>query len=352
MQVARILAVRLDNLGDVIMLSPALRSLRRAYPTARLTLMVSPAGRAAAALIPEMDEVFVHRALWQDVRAQMPFAPAREEALIEAIRKRAFDAAFVFTSFSQSPYPAAYVCYLAGVPVRVAQSREFGGGVLTTWVAPLPDDAHQVDRNLHLLAGCGIAIDGSRRMAIAVPGLAREHADALLRYEGVGSDFIALAPGATCSARRYSLERFRDVALALRRLGHRVVVLGGEADREAGEALAAPPGIVSLCGRTDLAMLAAIVARARLLVSNDSGPMHIADAVGCPVVVLYAGTDRESQWRPRSVPARLLRRPTPCAPCYRFTCPYDHECLAIAPAEVVVAVQGLLADSPREAARA
>lgn len=349
--VTHALVVRLDNIGDVVMLSPALRSLRRAMPKARLTLMVSPAGAAAAALLPEVDEIFVQRALWQDARGAMPFQPEREQDLVQELRRRRCDAAFIFTSFSQSPYPAAYLCYLAGIPLRVAQSREFGGGVLSHWVRPLPDATHQVDRNLHLLKEVGFAEVGGRALRLKVDREAEARVEALLRTHGVRRGFVVIAPGATCSARRYPLARYGDVAARLQAMHHNVVIAGGVADQEAGQAIAgAVPGVVSLCGQTSLAELVALLRRARLLIANDSGPMHIGDAVCCPMVILYSGTELEEQWRPRFAPTRLLRRPTACSPCYRFECPYDRECLAISPSEVASQALALLGESVREVA--
>ena len=350
--VSRILVVRLGNIGDILMLSPAARMVRRAWPEARVTLMASPAGAAVAGLVPGIDEVFVHRALWQDAHGDMAFDPSREQALVRELARRSFNAVLIFTSFSQSPFPPAYACYLAGIPVRIGQSREFGGGVLTHWVRPPADDAHQVDRNLHLLREAGIPVVGPDVTAvrISVPRAAHARAQTVLQEQGVRGDFVVIAPGATCSARRYPVERYAAVAAGLRLAGHTVVVVGGPRDIARGVAVASASGAVSLCGQTDIAVLAALLARARLLIANDSGPMHLADAVDCPMVILYSGTDRESQWAPRHAPARLLRRPTACAPCYRFTCPYDLECLAIPPEEVVAQALGLWGETLREAA--
>ena len=350
---ARILLMRLDNIGDVVMLSPAVRALRRAAPRARISLMASAAGAAVAGLLPGLDEVFVHRALWQDARGDMAFDPRREQEWVRDLAARGFDVAVIFTSFSQSPFPAAYACYLAGIPARIAQSREFGGGVLTHWVRPLPDSAHQVDRNLHLLKEAGVAVGGpgANSLRLAVPREARGRAEAMLRERGVRGDFVVIAPGATCAARRYPAEQYALVAAGLKALGRQVVVVGGPKDLAIGETVAAAaPGSVSLCGQTGLAELAALLQRSRLLVANDSGPMHIADAVGCPMVVLYSGTELEEQWRPRTAPARILRRPTACSPCYRFECPYDLECLRIAPGEVVAQARALLGETLREVA--
>ena len=115
----RILVIRLDNIGDVVMLGPALRALRAAVSSAETTLLCSPAGAQAAELLtPWLDEVLVWRASWQDASGTHALDPARELALIAELRARDFDAAIVSTSFSQSAYPPAYACALAGIPVR------------------------------------------------------------------------------------------------------------------------------------------------------------------------------------------------------------------------------------------
>jgi ADP-heptose:LPS heptosyltransferase len=101
--------------------------------------------------------------------------------------------------------------------------------------------------------------------------------------------------------------------------------------------------VLTLDGDLSLQELAGLIARARLLVGNNSGPMHLADALRCPMVILYSGSDLEEQWQPRTAPARLLRRPTPCEPCYRFECPFRMECLDIAPREVAEACEEMLA---------
>src|SRR5919201_931418 len=231
--VRRILAVRLDNIGDIVMLGPALRTLREALPHAHVTLMASPAGSQVAPLLPWVDDVLTERVVWQDASGGMPLDPGREISLVETIRARDFDAAVIFTSFSQSPYPPAYACYLAGVPIRLGQSKEFGGSLLTQWVKPLPDSAHQADRNLFLLESAGFPVAG-RHLELRVPAAVQEGADDLLRGVGIGpgEPFVALAPGASCAARRYEPLRYAEVARALvARSGLPVVVLGSERER-------------------------------------------------------------------------------------------------------------------------
>ena len=329
----RVLAVRLDNLGDVVMVTPALRALRAALrPGARLDLLASPGGATLAPLLADVDEVHAVRAVWQDADGRLPLVPARELALVDSLR--GYDAVVVFTSFAQSPWPMAYAAYLAGVPVRVGTSKEFGGSVLTHRLPAPPDEQHQTDRALALLAAAGVP-DRGRALRLTVPDDARERAREVRRSAGLPDTYAVLAPGASCPSRRYAPERFAEVA---RRLGLPVAVVGTDRERDLVERVAGP-GVVPLAGRLDVPALAALVADAQVAVTNNSGGMHLADAVGTPVVALFAGTEDESQFAPRSTPARLLRVPTTCAPCRAFVCPYAHECLDVAPGEVVRAVE-------------
>lgn len=355
--VRRVLVVRLDNIGDVIMAGPALRTLRRALPETEITLLATPGGSQAAPMLPWIDDVIVRRVLWQDISGAWPFDPIAEFGLIDDLRRRSFDAAVIMTSFTQSPYPPAYVAYLAGIPIRIAQSREFGGSVVSQWVRPLPDDTHQVDRNLHLLEEAGFDIAG-RHLELHLPDEVRAAAAGILEAAGIaaGEPFVAVAPGASAEARRYDPKRYAVVARNLAQAAHpqtgeslRVVLLGSHREAaliqpilEAGES----EGVVSLAGRTSVPEMAAVIDRSVLLIGNNSGPLHMADALNRPMVILYSGTEYESQWRPRTAPARLLRRSTFCTPCFAFRCRFRMECLDIAPETVVGESLAMLANTP------
>jgi lipopolysaccharide heptosyltransferase II len=342
----RILVVRLDNIGDVVMLTPALRALRSAYPAARIALLCSQAGGRVAPLLPWIDDVIVHRAIWQETSGQA-FDAHAEVSFIRSLAARRFDAAFIFTSFSQSPFPPAYACHLAGIPRRFGESKEFGGNVLTLAAPPLPDHVHQVDRNVHLLRAAGVPLAGTH-LELHVPPADVRRARTLLLAHGIdaAAPYVVVAPGASCDARRYPAERYAAVAhLLARQSSFPVVVVGADADVPAAELIldVLPPGAgVSLAGRTSIPELAAVIRDAALVVTNNSGPLHLADAFRRPVVVLYAGTEYEEQWRPRFAPSVLLRRPTDCSPCFAFICPYDKQCLDIEPAAVVEAALSLL----------
>ncbi|MCM8748088.1 glycosyltransferase family 9 protein [Thermomicrobiaceae bacterium CFH 74404] len=343
-----ILAVRLDNIGDVVLLGPALRAVKETVPQARLTLLASPAGATAAPLLPWIDDVIVWRAVWQDVGGRMPFDPHRERGLVDELSRRTFDAALIFTSFSQTPHVAGYACYLAGIPLRAGESKEFGGSTLTVELRSGPDELHQVERNLRLVERLGFTTC-DRRLAIKISTDARRATTMLLALAGLDSarPVVLLHPGASCQARRFPASRMREVCRLLSRAGWQVLVTGSQREAALVEFVAGTgvPGVGALAGRTSLAEFAALIERAALVICGNTLPLHLADAVGTPILGLYAGTDYEEQWQPRFTRYRLLRRPTPCSPCYRFDCPFGQPCLDYSPGEVVEAALSLVACS-------
>lgn len=343
----RLLVVRLDNLGDVVLVTPLLRALRGALPRAAITLLASPAGARLAPLLPWVDEVRPVRALWQDADGRLAFDPARERALVADLAAGRHDAAVISTSFSQSPHPAAYACYLAGIGIRAALSPDFAGGVLSHPLAPPPPGGHQAERALALAAGLGVPVT-DRHLALALPPDAVGGAARLLARRGVTGRYAVAAPGASCPSRRYDPDRFAAVVDGLAR--HLpVVVVGGPGEGELAARVAGPAG-TALAGATSVPELAAVVAGAAVVVTGNSGPMHLADALRRPTVALFAGTELESEYAPRAARLRLLRRPTGCSPCRALDCPYAMECLDLDPAVVVRAAVDLLAtadDAPR-----
>lgn len=344
-----ILLVRADNLGDVVMTGPAVRAVRAAAPHARIDLLCSPAGAAIAPLLPGLDDLLVASPVWQDA-SPAEADPARTaqrarasfESLVAEVAGRRYDAMVVLTSFSQSPLPPALVGLLAEIPVRAGLSRDFGGGVLTHPVSPPDYLTHQVDRQLFLLASLGVPCE-SRELQLAVPGQAQLQLERELRSRGVtlGATTVAVAPGASAPARRWAPERFRRSVAALSE--HACVVVVGSAkeqpllDDVAGDAAAVLAGL-------PIPAWVALLARVDVAVVNNSGGLHVADALGTPVVVTWGGTEPIEHMAPRDVPANLLRVPTSCSPCHQFRCPYgDTACLDVPVGEVVEATLAHLA---------
>lgn len=338
--IKNILAVRMDNIGDVVMLEPALRATKKAFPKAKVTLLASPSGSQVAPLIPWLDQVISWRSSWQELHGKIGLEPSREFELIQNIGRNHFDLALIFTSFTQSPYPPAYVCYLAGIPNRVGLSNEFGGVILSHWAKPPAEPSHQVDRNLAVLKAAGISADG-KDIRLKIPWDVAKKARDLLEDLGIedGEPYIALAPGASCSSRRYPPEKFAECAVSLTNdQKMKVVILGSE--KEANQiqpVIDAADGrsIISLVGKTSIPQVAAIISNSALVLANNSASLHLGDAFHRPMVILYSGTEYRSQWAPRNSPAILLKRETHCSPCFLFECPYQLQCLDVSTEEVV-----------------
>src|SRR5438067_13406126 len=179
-QAARnILLVRLDNLGDVLLTTPAFHAVKTALPSARLTLLASPVGAQVGLLNPDIDEVIIYQAPWMDPWHKLPQDSQREQQMITQLRERHFDGAIIFTSFRQSPLPAAYLCYLAAIPLRVAASIDGPGSLLTTRHKHPEHMMHEVERGLDLVGAIGLGT-GDLDLVLAVPDDARAGAAGFL----------------------------------------------------------------------------------------------------------------------------------------------------------------------------
>lgn len=344
----RVLAVRLDSLGDVLMTSPALRALARAAPGRRLTLLTSPAGAEAARLIPEVDDVIVYQSPWMK-STPVGRPPALDQEMISLLASRRFDAAVIFTVYSQSPLPAALLLHLSGVPLRLAYCRENPYHLLDGWLPesePEQELRHEVVRHLDLVRAAG-AISEDDRLRLEPGTKARASVDALLeRLALAGSrEWIVVHPGASAASRRYPPARFaRVLRLLHQERGIRPLLTGSIAEKRLAGEVISSSGVpaVDLSGELDLPELCALLERAPLLLANNTGPVHVASGVGTPVVDLYALTNpQHTPWR---VPSKVLYNDVPCRFCYRSECPEGHHmCLAgVAPERVAAATLDLL----------
>lgn len=351
-----ILAIRLDNLGDVLMTTPALAAIRQRHQDIRLTLLASASGAEAARHVPGIDRCLVHAAAWMKPDPG-PHPDEATRALVRRLAEEAFDAAVIFTTCTQSALPAAMVCLLAGIPLRLAHCRENPYALLTDWV---PDQdvcqrgmRHEVRRQLDLVRSVGFETPDDRlRMSFQAGDTARMRA----LFAAAGGDpdrpYVVVHPGATAASRRYPAERFGRVADALARAtGHQIVFTGSHAeapliDEAAAQMRHQTP--VRLTGQLSLGQFAALVGHARALLCNNTGPAHVAAALGTPVVVLYALTNpQHTPWR---TPSRVLSHDVPCRHCLKSVCPQGHHAclLGIGPGEVVQAVLDVM-DTPAPA---
>jgi len=337
----RLLCIRLDSIGDVLMMTPAIRALKTGRPGRRITLLTSPAGAAVARLVPEVDDVLEYEAPWVKATPARPDSAA-DQALIRQLRVARFDAAVIFTTFSQSSLPAALLCHFANIPLRLAYSREKVYGLLTDWVPetePQQGIRHEVQRQLDLVATVG-ARTKDERLSLGVPDQALESVRRVLRERGIGAQgpWAVLHPGSTAASRRYPPELYAEAARQLVvEHGWQLVLTGDDGERGLADEISQRAGVPlhDLTGALSLAELAALIAATPVFITNNTGPSHVAAALGTPVVCLYALTN--PQHTPWQVPSRVLSNDVPCRWCFRSVCPEGHHaCLRGVPPDAVV----------------
>ena len=334
-----VLVARLDNDGDVLLTGPAIRAV--AASAARVTLLCGPRGRRAAELLPGVDDVVEFRAEWID-----PDPPAvdraRTLAFVDTLAALRADQAIVCTSFHQSALPTALLLRLAGVPEIAAISDDYPGSLLDVRHR-IGDDVHEVERALSLAATLGYRLPAGDhgRLDVLRPAAGRENP--------AGDDgYVVVHPGASVPARAWPPERHAELVDALLAAGWRVVVTGGPAERALTRRVAgrSRPGVLDLGGKTSLGQLAEVLASAEAVVVGNTGPAHLAAAVGTPVVSLFAPTVPAAVWRPWGVPHVLLGvLDIACAGCRASECPIPgHPCLSAVDAdEVIGALRRLVA---------
>src|SRR3989441_5195779 len=228
--VQRILAVRLDNLGDVLVTTPAIHAIKASLPTVKLTLLTSPVGAQVARLNSDIDDVIVYEAPWMDPWHRLPQNSQREQQMIAMIKEQHFDGAIIFTSYRQSSLPAAYLCYLADIPQRLAASIDGPGSLLTTRHKPPERMMHEVERGLDLVAAIGFTTD-NRALVLQVPAEARKQIDAILARQGVNRrcPLVVVHPGCSMPARTYPWEMYVEVIdLLVAETGATVLLTGAE----------------------------------------------------------------------------------------------------------------------------
>lgn len=346
-QARKFLCVRLDSLGDVLMCTPAMRAIKESAGDCSVTLLSSASGAAVAPFVPEIDDAIIYAAPW--MKGGSVHAAELDWEMVQTLRTRAFDAAIIFTSYSQSALPAALLCQLADIPLRLAHCRENPYQLLTDWVAEAEPQAyvrHEVRRQLELVAAAGF-VTARTQLSFSVRAADLAWMRARLGAMGMKRDqaWVLLHPGATAPSRRYPSGSWARIAQTLTGALGLAVILTGDADEVAlAEDIrkAAGIGAHSLAGELDLGRLGAAIALAAVVVSNNTGPAHMAAAISTPQVNLYALTNpQHTPWQVRS---HVLYQDVPCRFCYKSICPQGHQhCLSLVePARVVAAVQDLL----------
>ncbi len=291
-------------LGDAVMSLPTIRSLRAMHPRARLAVLTKPAFADLYRGVPAVDDILLHErgGVKQWVRT------------VKELRKKRFDLALILPrSFS-----SAVLIYSAKIPRRVGYAAEGRRILLTDAPEPPRERVHRARTYHHLLRALGDPPPVRPPRLELLP----EAAD-WARERLPGDDWIGLNPGATYGiAKQWPEERFIELGRRLAKRA-RIAVVGGPSEAKLGERVAGAVGGLNLAGRTGVSQLAAALARCSLLVTNDTGPMHVADAVGTPLVAVFGSTDWITT-PPFGKNHAIVRHEIECSPCLKRTCPLKH----------------------------
>lgn len=352
----RILIVKTHAIGDLLLTTPAIRDIRRAYPQAHIALLVGKWSAPAVHANPHLDElievddtVFLGRPnLWLLTK------------LLLRLRGMRFDKAFVF-----HPSPLVHLfTRLAGVPVRYGLVSARGGRHLTASVPErLGPDDYYPENFLRVAALDGLSTGAPVPEVHPAPG-DDEAADALLRASGVMPDtgYVLVAPGGgrnskdDVAAKRWPVESFIEVVRTLTRThpALRVILTGAGSDRaETSAVAAAVPGVIDLTGQTSLRTLFGLTRRTRAVLCNDTALLHIAVACGTPVVAAFGPTLR-ARFLPPHMRDDAVQATIACSPCYiggHFPgCGIGHQCMReIGPEVLTAKLEAVLARSPARA---
>lgn len=325
-----VLVARLDNCGDVLLAGPTVCAVHEAGRP--VVLLCGPKGRPAAEVLPGVDEIVELAAPWIDPDAPN-LAPEDAAALADAVRHRGVSDALVLTSSHQSPLPLALLLRWAGVERIAAVSHDHAGALLDARI-PGDPDVHEVRRNLLVAAALGFAAPADDRLAV----LPSRESSASPPTEPT----VVVHPGASVPARTLSPARWSDVVKTLAAGGWRVVVTGTEREARIAAAVSGNyPSVVDLSGGTTFRELGEVIASADAFVGGNTGPLHLAAAVGTPAVAIFPPTVPLARWHPWKVRHAVLGdQAVPCAGCRSRECPLPRQvCLdPVDPAAVADAV--------------
>ena len=332
----RILMVRLSALGDVIHALPALAALRAAFPAAHLGWLVEDRAAGLLAGHPQLDRVHVvPRKTWGERAGRDPLAVMPQvRGLVRELRRERYQVALDF----QSNFRSGLLAWLSNAPRRIGQPRRYakeGARWLFLPEAPqgVPPEVHKIERNLQLLRPLGVSIDPVPRPVL--PPFEPAAAALLDSLRAEPGPRVVMSPGVSAfgALKAWREDRFAELARGLLARGARVTLAWGGAQEEAQAAriAAAAPGALPAPRTGSLSQLTALLCAADLFVGVDSGPLHLAAALGRPVLGLY-GPKHPGTYGPYWPGHRIVRSGIECSPCRHRRCPREDVALVETPA--------------------
>jgi heptosyltransferase-2 len=344
MEETKRILLRVPNwVGDAVMTLPALEALRRLYPGAEITVL------ARKTVIPVYER---HPAVADIMEYGEEFRSLGGRFRLSArLRSRRFHLAVLF----QNAFDAAFLSFISRIPERVGYGRDMRSGLLTRAI-PFTEESrrlHHIEYYLNIIRALGpVKIAPGARPVLYIGEDETRHAGDFLEKMGVpeGSALAGVAPGAAYGpAKRWGEERFAEALSSLtEELGGAALIFGGPGDVEAAEKVfegtsdkAGP--VLNLAGQTTLRQCMALMKRLSVFITNDSGAMHLAAALGVPTVAIFGSTD-PALTGPRGEKTRVVIKKTECSPCFERVCKHGHmECMkAVTVDDVLEAARDLL----------
>jgi len=337
----RILVIRLDKIGDVVLSTPVIKALRDAYPDSYIAFMVRPYAKQVVKGNPYLDRALVYDK-YRDEKGIIG-----NWKFISELRKRRFDIAIILHPTKRSHI----VPFLAGIPERVGYDRKLG--FLLTKKVPHTKQMglkHEIDYTLDMLRYIGVE-PKDRTLHMPINDMSDAKVRHIFEVNGIGENdtTVVINPGASCPSKRWPPENFAKVADRLmEKYGTKVILISSGEEKMIGADVAHSMKVhpVNLCGVTTVGDLASILKRSKLLISNDSGPVHIACALGTPVVAIFGRNEAglsPARWGPTGKDDIVLHKDVGCKVCLAHKCRIGFKCLnAITVEEVLEAADRIL----------
>jgi heptosyltransferase II len=321
----KILIVRLDRIGDVLLSTPVIKAVRDAYPESHIAFMVRPYARDIVEGNPYLNEVIIYD------KAGKEKGLIGNLRFIFGLRKRNFDLVLILHPTARTHL----VTFLARIPERVGYDRKWG--ILLTKRIPHTKHLglrHEIDYTLDVLRYIGVRAQ-EKKLLVPIRPESEERARGIFSRYGVKDSDIVITvnPSASCVSKRWSAERFAKVCDALAKdRGARVIIISGAKDKSFGDRVAGSmtERNINLSGQTSVSDVASILKRSRLFISNDSGPVHIACAVETPVIAIFGRNDRglsPERWGPTGGRDTVLHKDVGCDTCLAHNCDKGFKCL-------------------------
>ena len=343
----KILIVRTDRIGDVVLTTPSLAALKKKWPQAHVAIMVRPATQEIVEGNPFLDEVIV-------------YDPQKDHhgvggfwRFITLLRKKRFDCAIIFHTKKRTNL----ICFFAGIPCRIGYRNDKFGFLLTD---PLEDvrpkgDRHEAQYCLDVLKKLGVE-SSDLTLDLPVSEKSLRWAEDFFKTNRLEKEkpVIAIHPGASCISKRWPAQKFSElIGLITQRLNAQLVLIGGPETGDIARQILEKVdrnNIVNAVGETTLGQMAALLKRCQLLISNDSGPVHIACAVKTPVISIFGRNQAglsPTRWRPLGPRDIVIHKEVGCEVCLAHNCQIDFKCLeVVSPEEILEATLSLFSPKP------